>query len=105
MLLLALSRLEVPDLCRCSCVSRYWRRVCGCKTLWTQLDLSLIVWQRVTHSRLLNLVARAQGGLRSLIVVLADQLLLVWTRSCPKARWPLSSNSRQIWRIYWASRG
>ena len=65
-LLMLVSRLAVVDLCRAACVSRQWRRVCYSKTLWTEINLTCIDASRVTHKRLLNLVARAQGGLQSL---------------------------------------
>jgi F-box-like len=65
-LLLILSQLRTTDLCRAACVSRQWRHVCGTKTLWTDINLYFVGAQRVTHKRLLNLVARAQGGLRAL---------------------------------------
>jgi hypothetical protein len=67
-LLRVLSLLDATDLCSAACVSRQWRRVCGSKTLWTVIDLGNVVAQRVTHKRLLNLVVRAQGGLRALTI-------------------------------------
>ena len=65
-LLVVLSNLQTADLCSAACVCRQWRRVCtSTKELWTQLKLRAAKSQ-VTDSQLLALVARAQGGLRSL---------------------------------------
>jgi hypothetical protein len=61
-LLLVLQRLTLPDLCRCCLVSRHWRRVCSHKTLWAEIDVSHVAAEQVTHTRLLQLVARAQGA-------------------------------------------
>ena len=65
-LLVALSQLQTADLCSAACVCRQWRRVCtSTKELWTQLNLHAAPSQ-ITDSQVLALVARAQGGLRSL---------------------------------------
>ena len=92
-LLLVLARLNVQDLCRCCCVSRYWRRVCGNKTLWS--DVSLIDRQLVTHTRLLSpwWRGRRAGCAHSSLGRPA-------CRACLKQRLLLSSQSRRTWLKY-----
>ena len=68
-LLVVLSKLQTADLCSAACVCRQWRRVCtSTKELWTQLNLHAAPSQ-ITDSQVLALVARAQGGLRSLTFI------------------------------------
>ena len=62
-LLLVFTRLKVPDLGKCCCVNRHWRRVATNKRLWIDMDLSSLSAQRVTHQVLITLAARAQGEL------------------------------------------
>jgi F-box-like len=68
-LLVVLSKLQTADLCSAACVCRQWRCVCtSTKELWTQLMLHAAKSQ-ITDSQVLALVARAQGGLRSLTFI------------------------------------
>ena len=61
--------LNWRDLCRAICVSQSWRRVAlRNPALWRDLDLASVPIERVKIDRVGCLVARAQGGLRTLDV-------------------------------------
>jgi len=66
------TNLDWRELCRLCCVCRAWRRSALHKSLRRELDLSAVSSDTISADHVRSLVARAQGGLRSLTLGTTD---------------------------------